>query len=312
MPYDSWRQSPTMSYAAAAERPPGAAAPRPDAPGQARVTPGGLVHLMRPGNALLSAVAVAIGGIAAAGPDPILADPTRLVLAALVGFLGTAYGNALNDLFDHKLDREAHPDRPLPLGLVTRMAAWNLTLLLWLGTIVVAALIDTAFLLLAVGLLALLFIYEQALKGRALVGNIAVATAAGALFPLGALAFEAPLGVPLVLGLIAAFAHLGRELLKDAEDAAADHSVRETFAVRHGAQAATRLGALFLVTAVIVSPLPHLTAGWGSLFLILLVPTAALFLLAARRATRDPAAGRALAKLGMVAALIAFLVGAIT
>lgn len=323
---DSWRQSPIMSFADAAESAQAVGGPsvrdedparghgavRPDAPGAARNTPGGWLGLLRPGNALLSALAVAVGAVAALGAAPILLEPVPLALAALVGFTGTAYGNTLNDLFDHKLDLEAHPDRPLPQGRATRMAAWNLTLLLWLITITVAALVDTAFLLLVVGLMALLFVYEQALKNRGLVGNLAVAIAAGSLFPLGALAYDAPLGIPLVLGLIAAFAHLGRELQKDSEDAYADRTVRTTFAVRHSPQAAARLGALFLATAVAVSPLPHFAAGWGDLFLVLLVPTGALFLGAARTGTKDPARGRALAKMGMVAAMVAFLVGALT
>lgn len=263
-------------------------------------------------NALLAGVGVAVGALAGAGVEALSAAPLTLLFATFTGILGTAYGNILNDIHDQRVDRVAHPHRPLPSGRATRMAAWNLALLLWLGTIVLAALVGVHFLLLTVILLALLFAYERRLKAHGLIGNLAVAVAAGALFPLGALAFPTPdFQVPLLLGLLAAFAHLGRELLKDAEDVSADRAFRHTFAVTNGPEAAARLGGLFLLSGVLVSPLPHIFADWGWRFLLALVPADALFIAASFQAARNPRAARATAKLGMIFALAAFALGAL-
>ena len=270
------------------------------------------MRLARPGNAALSALGVLIGAASAASPDGL---PTAPVWWAMLSALaGTAGGNVLNDLMDRDVDRHAHPDRALVTGAVTARGATAFVLVAWVVALGSAALASAAVLFVAATLIGILVAYEVALKSAGLPGNLAVAVVAGALFPFGAIAatggFVGATGLPLVIGGIAGLAHLGRELQKDAEDAAGDAAYRRTFAVRHGARAAAGLGAVLLLGAVALSPVPHLVHGWGNGYLAVVIAADALFVAAAWQGILRPQRGRAASKLGMIVALAAFAVGA--
>lgn len=271
----------------------------------------GLFLLTRPLNGLLSALGVLVG-VLAAGVSPFESQSIAIKagLVALAAFLGTAGGNVLNDLRDLHIDRTAHPERPLPSGRVRIPAARRAVLFFWALAILAAYLADREAGFLASGAVVALTWYELKWKKEGLPGNIAVALVSGSLFPLGALAVSGDLRVPLVLGLLAALAHLGRELFKDAEDAKHDRAIRRTYAVRHGTKSATLLGAVFVLLAVALSPLPHFVADWGTPFLLAIVPADLLFVFAAVAAQKKPTYGRAGAKGAMVLALLAFLYGA--
>lgn len=300
-------------------------------------TPQAVWRFGRPGNAVLAAIGVLVGGWAAgAGHDVLLGFgapsdtgapsnfaaglagilrgllPVPLVWAFVSAFLGTWGGNMLNDLHDRDLDRRAHPLRPLPSGRLSLNLALGWFLAAWVGSLIAAALVSVWLVLFVCSLMGLLATYELVWKRWGLPGNLAVAAAAGALFPFGAVAVGGPFAAALILGAVAALAHLGRELLKDAEDAEADALERQTFAVRYGASRAALLGSVMLVCAVLASPVPHWLVGWSNLYLLAVLPALALFLAAAARGRRDAAQARALAKLAMVLALLAFALGAWT
>ncbi len=264
------------------------------------------LEIGRPGNSLLAGAAVVVG--AATAVD--LGDAgswITVTLAAASAALGTFGGNILNDLHDVEIDRRAHPARPLPSGRLGSRTAHGLLLAAWVASLAAAFAARPLLGAFALWLLLVLGVYEHLLKARGILGNAAVALAGGALFPFGAVAASGTVAPALVLGALAFLAHLGRELLKDAEDEAADRATRRTFAVRHGPRAASLAAAPMLVLAVALSPLPLVVADWDRWFLLAVLPADLLFLWSAWRGVPDPRRARRAAKGAMVLAMGAFL-----
>jgi geranylgeranylglycerol-phosphate geranylgeranyltransferase len=269
-----------------------------------------LLRATRPGNVALAALGTTAGALA--GGAPIAAPPhvVALLAAAAVGAFGTAAGNLLNDLSDIELDKNAHPERPLPSGRLSSTTAWVALVVLFLLAVAIAFAFHPLAGLLAIVLILLLILYETRWKAQGLPGNLLIAIAAGTLFPLGALIAHADIRPPLILGGLAALAHLGRELLKDAQDAQADAPHRRTLAITHGPHITRRAAAAALIAAVLLSPLPLAALDWPPLYLLLVTPAVILLLVSAMTGFHDPRRAQSLAKAAMALALLAFLITA--
>ncbi|MHB8606075.1 MAG: geranylgeranylglycerol-phosphate geranylgeranyltransferase [Thermoplasmatota archaeon] len=272
-------------------------------------------RLLRPMNAAMTGLAVATGAIVAVGAGSLLGagapagTPARVLLAMMAGFAATAAGNVANDLGDVETDRIAHPERALVTGALSLRAAMMTLVALAIATLALAILVSPGALALASVALVLLGVYELRSKERGLEGNLLVAILAGAPFLLGALAVRAPLApLPLVVGTLAAVATLGREILKDLEDAPAD-AARRTLPRTAGARAARVAARASLLAAVVLSPLPYAlqsVIGWP--YLALVAVADAGFVAAAVLAA-SPGRAQRLTKLSMLVALVAFIAG---
>lgn len=275
--------------------------------------------MLRPGNCLMAALG-ALTGIA------IVADPPGLggslaaaawVAAPAAAFLVAAFGNVLNDLADHRLDARAHPERPLPAGLIGRREA-KLTAGLFLALGLWEAYVAAGWPTLAfAGANALaLAAYEARLKRAGLPGNVLVALLVASTFAFGALATGVPptaWGLLWLLAAMAFLANVARELLKDVEDMAADSGERDTFPLRAGAGAARLLAFGLVNAAVLLSALAFLRPppGWGLGWLAVLAGADLLFLVGAALAWLHVGQAQRVLKLAMLAALAAFLAGAL-
>lgn len=214
----------------------------------------------------------------------------------------------MNDVMDRRIDREAHPERPLARGALSARAA------LWVacGVFGVAlfagwwagASVFLVVLFAEAGLLA----YETRWKARGLVGNVVVGVLVAGTFVVGALAVG---GVSWPVGFLAGLsllATVGREAYKDAEDAVHDRG-RETVAHRWGVEGALRWGDALTVLAVACSPLPLFVGFGGVPFGVVVVVANALFVGAVVAAS--PGSAQRLSKAAMVVALAAFAVGGV-
>ena len=270
----------------------------------------GAVRLVRPSNALVSAAATYVGYAVAAAPLPpgFPAAPLLAAMAASVAF--TAAGNIRNDLGDVDIDRAAHPDRPLVTGAMTPRAARVLAIAAYAAAVVAAWLVSWAALALVLVAIPLMEGYEQWGKGRGLPGNLLIALLTMAPFVIGGLAAQHVGPALLALAGLAALATLAREVIKDIQDADADAGARRTFVHRVGAVAAGRLARGALLAAVLLSPAPWaLESVLGATYLAAIIPADVAFVLAAQKAVAQPRRAQQFAKLGMVAALLAILVG---
>lgn len=269
-----------------------------------------LLRLTRPGNAVTAGAAVYVGWLLAGAP----AIPARATLLAAVAAIAfAAAGNARNDLSDVDIDRAAHPERPLVTGELSPRAARFFVFVLYAVALESAVLISwLAVALVLVGLV-LMESYERWLKQRGLVGNLAIAALTGAPFVLGGVAWDgaiAPHRALLLVALLAALATAGREVLKDVEDVDADRGRRVTLPMRIGTRGALAVAALFLAGATLLSPLPwrvESVLAWPYVPAVALAD--ACFVAAAVAGFSRPRVGQRLAKLGMLVALVALIVG---
>lgn len=266
-------------------------------------------RLVRGPNLLIAASGVVAGGWIALGR---LALPKLLVFAALSGIGLGAAGNAANDLQDAEADRVNHPGgkRPVAAGRVSRESGH---LIVWLGLLVglgAAALVSGTQLLVGLAALALMFVYSPGLKRAGLPGNLAVAAMAGLPPFYGALAVGRP-AAGLVPWALAAWIHLGRELVKDLADEAGDRQVgRQTLPIRIGRSRAVRITWWVCIAFVPWAFLLPALAGYAGLYYPVAAIAALVVLFAAHGLRRDRfARASVLLKTAMVIGLAALVLG---
>jgi len=266
-------------------------------------------RLVRGHNLLIAAAGVLAGGWIALGQ---VAFPNLLVFAAISGVgLGLA-GNVVNDLQDAAVDRVNHPggERPFAAGRITRDAAY---LLVWLGLIAGlagAALVSGTQLLVGLTALAVMLVYSPGLKHAGWPGTVAVAAVAGLPPFYGALSVGQP-AAGLVPWALAAWIHLGREMVKDLQDEAGDRQTgRRTLPIRIGRPLAVRVAWWICIAFVPWAfALPTLAA-YAGLYYPVAAIAAWVVVLAAHALRRDrlAAASRWL-KVAMVIGLVALVAG---
>lgn len=269
---------------------------------------GGIFALLRPGNGVVAAAAVAAGAIAAGGPDAVLGPAqTQVAAACAAAFCFVGAGNALNDYFDRDIDKKGHPDRPLPSGRVSPGAARAVAGALFGVSMFLGLTISLPGLVLVGTSAIVMFSYEVALKARGLPGNLAIGYLSGITFYFGGLVLGQEWAVVPLFGL-AVLATLGRELAKDIEDMDAD-TTRRTFPQAHGATAAAWGSIAFTVGAVVLSPWPYLAGTLGFPYLVAIALADATFMYAAFLVRRVSGRSQRLSKVGMAVATLAFAVG---
>ncbi|HLF23356.1 MAG TPA: geranylgeranylglycerol-phosphate geranylgeranyltransferase, partial [Burkholderiales bacterium] len=202
----------------------------------------------------MSAIGVLAGAIVASGLSALDAW-ANLLLGVVAGFAFAGAGNALNDFVDVDLDRVAHPNRPLPRGAIQPRAALVVTIALFVVSVGCAGAIAWTTqrvdaLLLVLSALVLMVAYEARLKFFGFSGNVAIALLTGAPFVMGGIAVGRLEPALAVFSGLAVLANLGREIVKDVEDVAADTGVRRTLPMRIGIRSAARVAQASLVCGV--------------------------------------------------------------
>lgn len=264
-----------------------------------------LLEIMRPGNCLMASTAALIGLlIANSKPEGFV-----VALVFLAVFVVTGAGNVVNDYFDMKIDSINRPNRPIPRGAIRPKAAFNWALFLFGSGCVLSYFINN--LALAIGIFnsGLLYLYARNLKTTPLVGNLSVGYLTGSTFLFGGVAGE-NVKITVFLFLLASLATVSREIEKDIEDVEGDRaSGAKTLPIIAGEKVSRLLALFFVLTAIALSYLPPL----GQAYLAAVTVADAIFLVAAARIIRGEATGAQHAlKMGMAAALAAFLVAAVS
>ena len=211
--------------------------------------------LTRPGNAILTAIAVIAGAFIAKGPEDILDFQTEIAICCVSAMMLVGGGNALNDYNDRESDKKNHPERPIPAGEVSADAALNYSYtLLGLGlTILLLApnkvpnLDLMPFVIALLGMVTL-FAYENGLKAAGIAGNIAVGLMSGAVFLYAGYAVNDSGPTNWMFGL-AVLATITREIVKDIQDLEGDKD-RFTLPARIGINMSLNLATLILVVAI--------------------------------------------------------------
>ena len=208
--------------------------------------------LTRPGNAVLTAIAVIAGGFIAIGPD-IIDFQKEMIICCISAMMLVGGGNALNDYNDRESDKENHPKRPIPSGEVSADNALRFAqALLALGLVILLMALDNKmpFVIAFIGMVTLVA-YEGRLKATGISGNIAVGFMSGAVFLYAGMAVANP-GPTLWLFGLAFLATISREIIKDIQDLEGAKD-RFTLPARIGIDASLNIAIGILIIAILLS-----------------------------------------------------------
>lgn len=270
--------------------------------------------LFRFGNGLMGIIGIAVGGLIAAGTG--IADAAAWVaLGCLVSVTFIAGGNALNDYIDRDIDKEAHPERPIPSGQLKAETARALGV----GMLLFSALLSLIFGIIGEGggwittamilvCIMLMFSYEVFLKQRGFIGNVDIAFLTAMVFIVGG-SIGGDAKADLVFAAMAFLVSVGREISKDIEDEDSDKG-RFTLPMRIGSEKAATIAGAFFVLGPVLSVIPAISGDIGAIYCLIALPDA-IFLYCAYIVRKDAHKAQKLAKIAMLAALIAFVLDVI-
>ena len=206
------------------------------------------IALTRPWNVALTAVAVVAGSFIAAG-DNIVDFQIEILIASISAMMLVGGGNALNDYNDRESDKENHPNRPIPAGLINAEDALTYSRILLAGglMIVLFGLANKLpFVIALIGTVTLIS-YENQLKALGLSGNIAVGFMSGAVFLYAGMVVNDP-GPTLWMFGLAFLATVSREIIKDIQDLEGDTD-RFTLPARMGITKSLIVAGTILIAA---------------------------------------------------------------
>ena len=206
------------------------------------------IALTRPGNVVLTAVAVVAGSFIAAG-DNILDFQVEIAIASLAAMMLVGGGNALNDYNDRESDKENHPNRPIPAGLISAdetLVYSRILLSAGLLLVLFGLANKLPFIIALIGTITLIS-YENRLKALGLSGNIAVGFMSGAVFLYAGMVVNDP-GPTLWMFGLAFLATVAREIVKDIQDLEGDTD-RFTLPARIGIAKSLFVTGILLVVA---------------------------------------------------------------
>ena len=205
--------------------------------------------LTRPGNMILTAIAVIAGSFIAAGPE-IMDFQIEVAICCVCSMILVGGGNALNDYNDRETDKENHPERPIPSGSISAdTASIYAQALLGSGLLILLFALENKmpFVIALIGIL-LLTAYENGLKAAGISGNITVGLMSGAVFLFAGMAVNDP-GPTLWMFGLAVLATITREIIKDIQDLEGDRD-RRTLPANIGIENSLRVAILFLLIAI--------------------------------------------------------------
>jgi len=225
------------------------------------VRPEDFIGLTRPFTLLAPFAGITAAALAASGAAGALLDPAVIFLAALSAALLNAASNCFNQTCDVKADSINKPARPIPSGRISRNDALKLSAALYLLALLLAASVNSMFLLLAAfaALLTILYSWHTVhLKKYGWAGNLTVAVSRGLLlFVAGWSAVALPDSpAPWFIGTAFGLFLLGASTTKDFADIKGDKAegVR-TLPVIYGAKGAAKRAFPFLVLPFLLFPL---------------------------------------------------------
>ncbi len=265
------------------------------------------VQLFRLGNCVMGVIGLVLAALIAVGTDIVnylyeIAVASGVVVTFIIG------GNTLNDYLDREVDKQAHPERPIPSGRITPEAARLIAggaFVLSLGlAVLLQGVLSFAVVLVAI---VLMLAYELRTKKLGLSGNLSIAVLTGMLFLLGG-AVVGNISATLAVAIMAMLATLGREIVKDVQDMSSDYD-RRTLPQRIGARKAGAVASAAFLVAVALSFEPYLAGRFGLAYLAAVLFADAIFIYCSIVHFRNPMQGQRLAKYGMLTALVAFLLG---
>lgn len=213
------------------------------------------LEITRPVNSMMMGLAIIVGA-AITGGLTTLGNSADMASAFITGFTLSGAAMAVNDYYDLEIDRVNEPDRPIPSGRVTPQEALLLTAALSVIGLIASYMISLQVLGIAVFSWIVMMVYSAWGKRVGLLGNLMVSTCIALPFIYGGV-LSGSVASALAFSLMAFLTNTGREITKGIVDIEGDEKAGvDTVAVKYGPSSASRLAALFYVSAAVVSVAP--------------------------------------------------------
>ena len=274
------------------------------------------IEILRPGNALMGAIAIILIAII----DKSFNVP--LILAMLAVFFETAAGNVINDYFDYNIDLINKPERPIPSGRISVTGGRNYGYLLFiLGTICgfLISYLTNNWIPFIIVLIAdvILYLYAYKLKSTPLIGNLTVGFMTGFGFVFVGFTLNTPeiILTSIYLGFFAFVMTTARELVKDIEDMEGDKAEgAKTFPILYSEKITAILALILVIIDCALCPILYFNHIFGFYYLIVIAIAVLLFIYSAILIIKNQdrtTAGKVskYLKIGMLIAFVAFIFG---
>ena len=265
------------------------------------------LEIIRPGNAVMAVIAVLLVMLISGN------FTLNAFLACIVVLMVIGGGNAINDYFDHKIDKINKPNRPIPSGRISLNAAKIYSVALFVIGTILAFIIGLLPGLIALFTSIVLILYAYNLKKMPLIGNMAVSFFIGLTFIFGAVVVDKPL--LSILGFSPFFITMMREIVKDMEDMEGDKEEgARTLPIIYGLKLSAVIATLFMIFAVVTSPIPYFMGILTVFYLPLLLVGDIIFVVGAvsvlkNQSTENTKKVSKWVKIGMVIVLLSYAVG---
>jgi geranylgeranylglycerol-phosphate geranylgeranyltransferase len=229
----------------------------------------------RPQNNLIAALSVLVGALVAGEID----YWWGVIFACLSAFFISAGGNSINDVFDVEIDRINKPLRPLPRGEIsTKSALWFSGFLFFVG-FCLSVFIRPLSVVIATIAIALLIFYGHTLKRKLFWGNFTVSFVSALAFVYGGITTK-DFRLSLIPAIFAFFFHLGREIIKDAQDLKGDLSLNvSSLPIRFGIRFSLALTTVIFSFLILLTSFPYIFQILSLPYLIMVIMGVDLVLL---------------------------------
>lgn len=278
------------------------------------------LEILRPGNAVMAAIAVVLMVFVGHNYD------VPILFGALLVFIITGAGNAINDVFDYKIDAINKPNRPIPSGRISLKAAKYYAISLFLISVLLSIFISYlvhSILPCAIVVCAaiLMYVYASHLKAMPLIGNISVAGLTGFCFIFAGTIIACSSGywkiffISIYLGFFATFMTLAREIIKDMEDIEGDKADgARTFPIIYGKKIPSIISIILIVVTTLMCPILYIYHIFNFAYMIIMIIPIIMFLYCAYSLGLNPdeatcAKVSKLLKIAMLLSFVAFVVG---
>lgn len=265
------------------------------------------LEILRPSICILTIFAVIVGALIGG-----VSISYYLLITCLVAFLIAGAGNTINDYFDYETDRINKPHRPIPAAKIRRRSALNYSIILFILAIFLVLFLNVYLITLAFFNIGIILVYGRKLKRLPLIGNFGPSWLAASSFLFGNLITGNISITVLLLFLMAFSSNVGREITKSIEDIEGDKRIRmKTLPIVAGKNFAGWIAMIFILFAIIFSPLPYMLNLLSINYLYLVIITDIIFAFSCFLIFILPKKSQLLMKIAMFIAIVAFLVGII-
>lgn len=225
------------------------------------------LKLTRPQNNLIVALSVLVGALVAGEID----YWWGVIFACLSAFFISAGGNCLNDFFDVEIDKINKPFRPLPRREIsTKSALWFSGILFFIG-FCLSLFVRPLSVAIATTAIILLIFYAHTLKRKLFWGNFTVSFVSVLAFVYGGITTK-DFRLSLIPAVFAFLFHMGREIIKDAQDLKGDLSLNvSSLPIRFGIRFSFSFITVIFSFLILLTSLPYIFQILSLSYLIIVI-----------------------------------------